>query len=94
MRLAAITYLLIVLGFTFVANAQQLSTVDTVQNIEIKRAQDVGDENSHRIDNLSAAVTDLSGSINRGTGIVIGIGSTLTILQIIQMLIVRKRGQQ
>jgi hypothetical protein len=93
-KFAALMYLALILGFTLVANAQQLSTIDTVQNIQINRAQDLGIENSRRIDSLASAVSELSGSINRGTGIVVGIGSTLTILQIIQMLIVRKRGEQ
>ncbi len=87
----AILYLAIVVGFTMVAAGQQLSTIDTVQNLEISRAQDSVAINEKRIDALSASVSDLTGSVNRGTGIVIGIGSTLTVLQIVSMFMARRQ---
>lgn len=91
LKIIALAYLVIVLAMTIVANAQTLSTIDTVQNLEISRAQDLGAENSKRIDSLSAAVSQLAASIDRGTGIVEGIGCTLTVLQVIQMILSRKK---
>ena len=83
-------YLAIVLGFTMIAAGQQLSTMDTVQNLEISRTQDGLAANEKRTDALAASVGELAGSINRGTGIVIGIGSTLTLLQIVSMFMARR----
>ena len=90
-NLCAILYLAIVFEFTMIAAGQQLSTIDTVQNLEISRTQDTVANNEKRIDALAASVTELSGSINRGTGIVIGIGSTLTLLQIVSMFLSRRQ---
>lgn len=84
-------YLAIVFMVTLSAGGQQLSTIDTVQNLEINRNQDRIQENEKRIDALSLSVSELAGSINRGTGIVIGIGSTLTLLQIVSMFLARKK---
>ncbi len=84
-------YLVIVLFFTMVAAGQQLSTIDTVQNMEISRTQDSLVTTDKRVDALASSVAELAGSINRGVGIVIGIGSTLTILQIVSMFMARRQ---
>lgn len=94
MKWAGPAYLVLVLWMTVSAFAQPLSTIDTVQNLEISRAQDAINESQRRIDTLASAVSSLSGSIDRGTGIVIGIGSTLTLLQIIQMFMSRDRKRE
>ncbi len=72
--------------FTVGLAAQPLSTIDTVQNLEISRAQDIGETNSKRIDVLASSITDLQGSVNRGIGIGIGIGLTMTLLQIVSIV--------
>ncbi len=84
-------YLVIDLFFTLVAAGQQLSPIDTVQNMEISRTQDSLVTTDKRVDALASSVAELAGSINRGVGIVIGIGSTLTILQIVSMFMARRQ---
>ena len=90
-KVCAVLYLIAVSSLTFIAFSQPLSTIDTVQNMEIARTQDEVVAVEKRVDNLAASVVQLSATIERGTGIVIGIGCTLTLLQIVSMVLARKK---
>ncbi len=86
MKLVPWLSLIILTFFTVGLLAQPISTIDTVQNLEITRAQDLAIVNSKRIDALTGMVTDLQGSYNRGVGVGAGIGLTLILMQIFQIV--------
>lgn len=82
----ALLYLVLLIAATIVAAAQPITRTDTMQNMEIAKAQDMAISNSKRIDALAASQIEMQMYINRGIGFVVGISGLLTILQIMALL--------
>ncbi len=90
-----VLYLAIIIAFTVGLLAQPMSTIDTVQNLEIARAQDLALANAKEIAVLQSSIADLQGSYNRGVGVGAGLGLALMLMQIFQIVSVAvKRGSE
>lgn len=67
--------------------------INGIQDEQIQRLQTDSANNARRIDLTNEALDDLTAAMNRFTGIGIGIGAVLTLLQIAQLAEMRRTGK-
>lgn len=79
--------------FLFTVTLYAQTITDAVQDQRIQHVERIADATNSRVDQLSSTVAELAASMNRFTGIGIGLGAALTILQAAQ-LILQVRGQR
>lgn len=84
--------LILLLLFTATAYTQSQDVEDAVQNQRIQMLERTADRNTEAITELASKLDSVSDSINRFTGIGLGIGATLTVLQAV-LIIVTHRGK-
>lgn len=91
MKKLAVIQLLVLLSFTLGAFAQQISTADALQDLRISQNTAVINQNTIRIEQVAAAVSDLTITVNRAISFMTGLGASLSVLQIIQIVMARKK---
>ena len=92
MRTIQLIVLTLLLFFTATAYTQSSDVEDAVQNQRLQQLERNTDRNTEAIIQLAAKLDSVSDSINRFTGIGLGIGATLTVLQAV-LIIVTYRGK-
>ena len=95
MRIVHSIVLILLLFFTATAYTQSLDTVeDAVQNQRIQQLERNVDRNTEAITALASKIEAISGSINRFTGIGLGVGMMLTVLQSLILLATYRNGKK
>ena len=89
MRTLTIVQLVAILAFTLVCMAQNPSqeTRDALQDLRLASVEASVKDSVARMDALTATVSELTASMNRFTGIGIGMGALLGVLQSVQVVL-------
>ena len=89
MRTLTIVLLIAILAFTLVCAAQNPSqeTRDALQDLRLASVETSVKDSVARMDALTATVSELTASMNRFTGIGIGMGALLGVLQSVQVVL-------
>lgn len=95
LRPLALTYLIFLLAatITFAQNSREITTdaIDAVQNQRIEFVEKTTQQNTEKISAFITEMSALRSSIDRFTGIGIGLGTALTMLQLVQVLLSSRR---
>jgi hypothetical protein len=94
MKRLAWLQLLLILTFTLAVAAQSQETTDAIQDQRLQQVERQGVSNSAAIYDLTAQMTAMRSSLDRFTGMGMGIGAVLAGLQLVQVIIQVRNGKQ
>lgn len=72
---------------------QSQDRVDGIQDLRLNTIEQNAYATNVRVDRLSIAIDELTNAMNRFTGIGIGMGAVLTLLQISQLIEIRRKNR-